>query len=72
MVLEGSITDNYKMDEQIVGKEQNPAEMSSQECVEGMSKISNMMWTSIRNAHKRSKDNNPLIGGMYTGAHMQK
>ena len=37
-VLEGSITDSYGKDEHNISKEQNPADMSSQECVKDMSK----------------------------------
>ena len=60
MVLKGSIADKYEMDEHIISEEQNPAESSSQECVEDRSKRSNIMWASVRNAHKRSKDNKPI------------
>ena len=31
-------------------------------CVEDRSKIPNIMWVSVRNAHKRSKDNKPIKG----------
>ena len=48
------------MDEHIISKEQNPAELRSQECDEDRSKRSNMMWESVRNAHKRSTDNKPI------------
>ena len=51
------------MDEHNISKEQNPAESSSQECVEDWSKLSNMMWVSVRNVHKSSKYNKPIKGG---------
>jgi hypothetical protein len=63
MVLEGTIADKYEMDEHNISKEQNPAESSSQECVEDRSKRSSMMWASVRNAHKRSKYDKPIKGG---------
>ena len=63
VVVEGSIADNYEMDEHSITKEQDPAESSSQEFVEDRSKRSNMMWARVRNAHKRSKDNEPVNRG---------
>ena len=78
IVLDGSIADNYKMDENIPSKEQNPAKMSSQECVEDISKRSimskrfNMMWAGIRNAYKQSKDNKHINRGMHTSACIRK
>ena len=63
MVLEGIMSDKYEMDEHNISNEQNPAELSSQECVEDWSKRSNMMWASVRNAHKRSNDNKPINRG---------
>ena len=63
MILEGTIADTYEMDEHNISKEQNPAESSSQECVEDRSKQSSMMWASFRNTHKRSKYNKPIKGG---------
>ena len=52
MVLGGSIADSYRKDKHNISKEQNPAKVSSQECVDDRSKISNVMWASIRDAHK--------------------
>ena len=57
LVLEGSTTDSYKKYEHNISKELNRAEVSLQECVEGLSNGSNSMWVSIRDAHKQSKDN---------------
>ena len=31
--------------------------------VKGRSKRSNIIWTSVRNSHKRSKDNEPMYRG---------
>ena len=72
MVLEGTIADKYEMDEHNISKDQNPAESSSQECVEDRSKQSSMMWASFRNTHKRSPDNKLCGGGAPTGAHMRR
>ena len=63
IVPEGTRADKYEMDKHIISKEQNQAESSLQECVEDRSKRANIMWTSIRNAHKRSKDNKPINRG---------
>ena len=63
MVLKGTIADQYEMHEHNMSKEHNPAELSSQECVEDWSKRSNMMWVCVRNAHKRSPGNKPIKGG---------
>ena len=38
MVLEGTITDIYEMDEHNISKEHNPTELSSQERVDDWSK----------------------------------
>ena len=63
MVLEGIMSDKYEMDEHNISNEQNPAELSSQECVEDRPKRSNIMWVSVRNAHKRSKENTHIKRG---------
>ena len=62
MVLEGTIA-KYEMDEHTISKDQNPAESSSQECVEDRSKSSRMMWMGVRNANKKSKYNKLVKGG---------
>ena len=61
--MERTIADKYEMDEHNISKEQNPAELSSYECVEDWSKRFSMVWASVRNAHRRSKDNKPIKGG---------
>jgi len=63
MALEGKIADRHEMDEHNISKETNPAESSSQECVEDRPNQSSMMWVSVRNVHKRSKYNKPIKGG---------
>ena len=63
MVLEGTIADKYEIYEHNINKEQNPAKSSAQECVEDRSKTSSIMLASVRNTHKRSKDNKPIKGG---------
>ena len=63
MVLEGITADTYEMDEHNISREQNPAELSSQECVEDRPRISNMIWVSVRSSHKRSKDNKLINRG---------
>ena len=62
MVLEGTTADRYEMNEHSISKEQRLAESSSQQCVEGQSKQSSMMWVSARNAHKRSRYNKTIKG----------
>jgi hypothetical protein len=64
MVLEGSILDSYRTDEHHISKEhKTSADVSSQECVEDMFKISNIMWAGTRYAHKQAKDNRPINRG---------
>ena len=63
MVLEGTAADKYEIDEHNISKEQNPADLSSHECVEDRSKISSMMWAGVRKANRRSKDNTLIKGG---------
>ena len=50
--------------------------MSQKEATNGedRSERSIMMWVSVRNTHKRSKDNKPIKGGggAPTGAHMRR
>ena len=43
MVLKRSITDRYEMDEHLISKEENTAELSSPECVEDRSERSNIL-----------------------------
>ena len=63
LVLEGSITESYKKDEYNISKELNPAKVRPQECVDDLFRRSNIMLVSIRDAHKRSKDNNTINRG---------
>ena len=64
IVLEGSIADSYRNDEHTICKEhKTSANVSSQDCAKDTSKISNIMWASIRDAHKWPKDNKPSNRG---------
>ena len=62
MVLEGTIADIYVKSERNISKEHNPADLSSHEGVEGRSKQSSMIWTSVRNARKGSTYTKPIKG----------
>ena len=62
-VLEGSATDSYKNCEHNINNEQDPAEVSSQECVEDLPKRSNVTWAIVREAHKRPTYNKANIRG---------
>ena len=62
-VLEGSATDSYKKGEHNINNEQDPVEVSSQECVEDLPKRSNVTWAIVREAHKRPTYNKANIRG---------
>jgi hypothetical protein len=64
MVLEDSILDSCRKAEHNISKEhKTSANVSSQECVEDMSKRLNTTWASICDARKQSKDNRPSNKG---------
>ena len=60
MALKETTADKYEMEEHKISKEQNQADLRSQECVEDRSKRSNMTWVSVRNNHNRFKDDTPI------------
>ena len=71
-VLEGSSTDSYKKGEHNINNEQDPAEVSSQECVEDMPKRSNVTGQSSERPTNGQHVIRPILGGTRTSALMQK